>query len=148
MKMSVKPIPAGYHTVTPFLTVAGAVELIEFLKQAFDAREKERVMMPNGALAHAEVILGDSIIMLGEPMGGDCVPMPGSFYLYVADMDAAYQRALEAGATSTMAPADMFWGDRLAAVKDRFGNIWNLATHVEDVSAEELQRRMAARFAS
>ena len=146
--MSVKPIPEGYHTVTPFLTVAGAVELIEFLKQAFNAREKERIMMPNGSLAHAEVWIGDSIIMLGEPMGGDCVSMPGVFYLYVHDMDAVYKRALEAGATSTMAPADQFWGDRLAAVKDRFGNIWNLATHVEDVSVEELQRRMAARFAS
>jgi len=145
--MSVKPIPEGYHTVTPFLTVPGAVELIEFMKTVFSAREKERIMMPNGALAHAEVIIGDSVIMLGEPMGGDCVPMPGAFYLYLEDMEAAYQRALAAGATSTMEPADQFWGDRLAAVKDRFGNIWNLATHVEDVSAEELQRRMAARFA-
>jgi len=145
--MSVKPIPEGYHTVTSFLTVRGAVELIEFLKMAFNAREKERIMMPNGALAHAEVIIGDSTIMLGEPMGGDCVPMPGAFYLYLEDMDAVYKRALEAGATSTMEPADQFWGDRLAAVKDRFGNIWNLATHVEDVSAEEMQRRMAARFA-
>lgn len=145
--MSVKPIPEGYHTVTPFLTVRGAVELIEFLKMAFNAREKERIMMPNGSLAHAEVWIGDSIIMLGEPMGEDCVPMPGAFYLYVADMDSVYKRALEAGATSTMAPADQFWGDRLGAVKDRFGNVWNLATHVEDVSADELQRRMAARFA-
>jgi len=145
--MSVKPIPEGYHTVTPFLTIPGAVELIEFLKQVFNAREKERIMMPNGALAHAEVIIGDSVIMLGEPMGGECVPMPGAFYLYLEDMEAAYQRALAAGATSTMEPADQFWGDRLAAVKDRFGNVWNLATHVEDVSAEELKRRMAARFA-
>lgn len=145
--MSVKPIPEGYHTVTPYLTVTGAAELIEFLKMAFHAREKERIMMPNGSLAHAEVTIGDSIIMLGEPMGGDCVPMPGAFYLYVDDMDSVYRRALEAGATSTMAPADQFWGDRLAAVKDRFGNIWNLATHIEDVSTEEMQRRMAARFA-
>ncbi len=145
--MSVKPIPAGYHTVTPFLTVHGAVELIEFMKMAFDAREKERIMMPDGSLAHSEVWIGDSIIMLGEPMGGDCVPMPGAFYLYVDDMDVVYKRALEAGATSTMAPADQFWGDRLAAVKDRFGNVWNLATHVEDVSTDEMKRRMAARFA-
>jgi len=145
--MSVKPIPEGYHSVTPFLTVTGAAELIEFLKQAFQAREKERVTLPDGSLAHAEVWIGDSIIMLGEPMGGACVSMPGAFYLYVDDMDAVYRRALEAGATSTMAPADQFWGDRLGAVKDRFGNVWNLATHVEDVSEEELQRRMAARFA-
>ena len=144
--MSVKTIPEGYHTITPFLTIPGAVELIDFLKTAFQAREKERIMMADGSLAHAEVWIGDSIIMLGEPMG-DCVSMPGAFYLYVDDMEAAYKRALEAGATSTMAPADQFWGDRLAAVKDRFGNIWNLATHVEDVSGEELQRRMAALFA-
>lgn len=144
--MSVKTIPEGYHSVTPFLTIPGAAELIDFLKTAFNAREKERISMPDGSLAHAEVWIGDSIIMLGEPMGG-CESMPGAFYLYMDDMDAAYKRALEAGATSTMEPSDQFWGDRLAAVKDRFGNIWNLATHVEDVSAEEMQRRMAARFA-
>lgn len=145
--MRVKPIPEGYHTVTPFLTVSGAAELIEFMKTAFDAREKERILMPDGSLAHAEVMIGDSVIMLGEPMGEDCGSMPGAFYLYVDDMDAVYKRALDAGATSTMVPADQFWGDRLGAVKDRFGNVWNLATHVEDVSADELQRRMAALFA-
>jgi PhnB protein len=144
--MSVKTIPEGYHSVTPFLTIPGAAELIDFLKSAFHASEKERISMPDGSLAHAEVLIGDSIIMLGEPMG-DCVSMPGAFYLYVDDMETVYKRALEAGATSTMEPADQFWGDRLAAVKDRFGNIWNLATHVEDVSEEEMQRRMAARFA-
>ena len=144
--MSVKPIPEGYHTVTPYLLVAGAAELIEFLKTAFHACEKERIMTPDGAIGHAEVIIGNSVIMLADPKG-ECGPMPGAFYLYLEDMDAVYKRALEAGATSTMEPADQFWGDRLAAVKDRFGNIWNLATHVEDVSAEEMQRRMAARFA-
>ena len=144
--MSVRPISEGYHTVTPYLTVPGAAELIEFLKVAFNAREKERIMGPDGVIGHAEVIIGDSVIMLADPKGGDCGPMPGAFYLYVDAVDAVYNRALEAGATSTMAPADQFWGDRLAAVKDRFGNVWNLATHVEEVSAEELQRRMAARF--
>lgn len=144
--MSVKPIPEGYHTVTPYLAVHGAAELIEFLKMVFDAHEKERIMRPDGSVGHAEVIIGDSVIMLGEPKGA-CGPMPGALYLYVDDVDAVHKRALEAGATSTMAPADQFWGDRLGAVRDRFGNDWQLAMHFEDVSAEELQRRMVACFA-
>ncbi|OQX19849.1 MAG: glyoxalase [Desulfobulbaceae bacterium A2] len=141
--MKVKAIPAGYHTVTPYLTVTGAADLIEFLKQAFTAREKERFTRPDGAIGHAEVIIGDSVIMLGEPKG-ECGPMGGALYLYVEDVDAVYQSALAAGASSGMAPADQFWGDRTATVNDRFGNIWHLATRVEDVSFEELQRRMAA----
>ncbi|OQX20350.1 MAG: glyoxalase [Desulfobulbaceae bacterium A2] len=142
--MSVQTIPAGYHTVTPYLTIAGAAELIEFLKQAFQAREKERFMRPDGCIGHAEVIIGDSVIMLGEPKGGECGPMPGALYLYVEDVDSMYQRALNAGASSDLAPTDQFWGDRTATVHDRFGNIWHLATRVEEVSHEELQRRLAA----
>jgi PhnB protein len=141
--MKVKTIPAGYHTVTPYLTVLGAAELIEFLKEAFAAREKERFTQPDGTIGHAEVIVGDSVIMLGEPKQ-DCKPMAGAFYLYVEEVDAVYQRALAAGATSTMAPADQFWGDRTATVHDRFGNIWHVATRVEKVSSEELERCIAA----
>lgn len=140
--MSKNQTPEGYHTVTPYLAVAGAAELIEFMKQAFQAREKERIDRPDGTVGHAEVIIGDSVIMLGEPK--ECGAMPGALYLYVPDVDAVYRCALEAGATSTMAPADQFWGDRLAVVKDRFGNVWEVATRVEDVAPEELQRRMAA----
>lgn len=141
--MKTNTIPTGYHTVTPYLTVAGASGLIEFLKQAFAAREKERITQPDGTIGHAEVIVGDSVIMLGEPKG-ECKPMGGSFYLYMEEVDTVYQRALAAGASSAMAPADQFWGDRTATVHDRFGNIWHLATRVEEVSPEELQRRIAA----
>jgi PhnB protein len=141
--MKVNAIPAGYHTVTPYLTVNGAADLIEFLKQAFAAREKERITQPDGTIGHAEVIVGDSVIMMGEPKG-ECKPMAGAFYLYVEDVDAVHTRALTAGASSAMTPADQFWGDRTATVHDRFGNIWHLATRVEEVSKEDLQQRMAA----
>lgn len=141
--MTASTLPQGYHTVTPYLAVTGAADCIEFLKQAFDAREKERMLRPDGAIGHAEVIIGDSVIMLGEPKGGDCRPMPGMLFLYVSDVDATYARAIAAGATSQMEPADQFWGDRLAVVRDRFGNVWDIATRVEEVSTEELQRRMA-----
>ncbi len=141
--MKTNTIPAGYHTVTPYLTVTGAADLIEFLKQAFAASEKERFTQPDGTIGHAEVIVGDSVIMLGEPKG-ECKPMGGAFYLYVEEVDRVYQRALTAGASSAMAPANQFWGDRTATVHDRFGNIWHLATRVEEVSGEELQQRIAA----
>jgi PhnB protein len=141
--MSVQPIPAGYHTVTPFLNVKGTAALIEFLQQAFDARVKERIDGPAGTIMHAEVVIGDSVIMMGDPTG-DCPQTVSSFYLYVADADATYRQALAAGATSVMEPADQFWGDRQGGVKDRFGNQWWMATRVEDVSPEELQRRLAA----
>ncbi len=140
--MKTTTIPSGYNTVTAYLTVSGAADLIEFLKQAFAAREKERFTQPDGTIGHAEVIVGDSVIMLGEPKK-DCKPMPGALYLYLDEVDGVYQRAIAAGATSAMAPADQFWGDRTATVHDRFGNIWHLATRVEDVSHEELERRIA-----
>lgn len=140
--MKTNTIPAGYHTVTPYLTIAGAVDLIDFLKQAFAGREKERITLPDGTIGHAEVIVGDSVIMLGEPKG-ECKPMTGAFYLYMEEVDTVYQRALAAGASSLVPPADQFWGDRTATVHDRFGNIWHLATRVEEVSSEELERRIA-----
>ena len=140
--MNVKAIPSGYHSVTPYLTARGAADLLEFLKTAFGAREKERVQRPDGAIGHAEVIIGDSIVMLGE-VKGRCEPKPASLYLYLEDVDAVHRRALEAGATSIMEPTDQFWGDRQGTVQDRFGNEWHLATRIENISEEELQRRMA-----
>ena len=141
--MTNNSMPTGYHTVTPYLTVSGAADLIQFLKQAFGAREKERFAQPDGTIGHAEVIIGDSVIMLSDPMK-DCKPMAGTFYLYVDEVDVVYQRAKSAGATSVAEPADQFWGDRTATVHDRFGNIWHIASRVEDVSPEELARRVAA----
>jgi PhnB protein len=139
--MAVKPIPDGYHTVTPYLIVEGASSLIEFLKEAFDAQETERVVQPDGTIMHAEVRIGDSVVMLSDAMG-ERKPMPTSIYLYVNDADATYQRALQAGATSMMELANLFYGDRHGSVKDPAGNYWSIATHIEDVPREELAKRV------
>ena len=143
--MAVKPIPDGFHTVTPYLLIEGVAKLIEFLKSAFDAEETEKLSMPDGTIGHAQVRIGDSIVMMGEARG-DWKPMPGSIYRYVPDTDATYRQALEAGATSIMEPADQFYGDRNAGVKDPIGNVWWIATHKEDVSPEELERRAAETY--
>lgn len=141
--MAVKPIPDGYHTVTPYLVVAEVAQLIDFLKQAFGAAEIQRTTRPDGSIGHAEVRMGDSRVMMGEA-GGEFPPMPGMLHLYVEDADALYQRALQAGATSLREPEDQFYGDRMAGVKDKFGNQWWIATHIEDVSPEEMARRQEA----
>ena len=143
MKSQVKPIPDGYHTVTPVLMVNNAAKLIEFLKQAFGARERERYADPDGKILHAEVTLGDSIVQLSDATG-EWKPVQVPLLLYVTDTDATYRRALKAGATSLREPMDAFYGDRTAGVKDSFGNSWWIATHQEDVSREELERRAEA----
>jgi PhnB protein len=139
----VKAIPDGYHTVTPILMVEGAAKLIDFLKRAFGAEEKDRFTDPNGKIAHAEITIGDSIVQLNDA-DGEWKPIQVPLLLYVTDTDVAYQRALKAGATSVREPADQFYGDRTGGVKDAFGNTWWIATHMEDVSREELQRRVEA----
>ena len=141
--MAVTPIPEGYHTVTPYLTVQGTAKLIDFLKQAFEAVETERLPRPDGAIGHAEVRIGDSVVMMADS-GGERKPMSSAIYLYVGDVDSVYQRALQAGATSMMEPANQFYGDRSAGVQDPCGNQWWIATHIEDVSPEELAKRAAA----
>ncbi len=145
--MAVKPIPDRYHTVTPYLTVPCVADLIEFLKKAFEAQEEELLTGPGGAVYHAEVRIGDSVIMMGQARG-EWKPMPGVLYMYVKDTDAVYQRALAAGATSILEPTDQFYGDRNAGVKDLFGNMWWMATHVEDVPPAELAKRAEAAFAA
>jgi uncharacterized glyoxalase superfamily protein PhnB len=137
--MAVKPIPDGYHNVTPFLVVKGAAQLIDFAKKAYGAREKSRMPGPGGDIMHAEVQIGDSIIMLTDAMRE--APTPAYLYLYVDDTDATYKKAIAAGAESQMEPADMFWGDRHARVRDPFGNSWSIATHKEDVTPEEMGKR-------
>jgi PhnB protein len=144
MTVAVKAVPEGYHTVTPYLVVQGAERVIQFLKDAFDGEEIERMPGPNGRLAHAEVRIGDSVVMMGEPTDPS-IQIPAMLYVYVPDADAAYARALRAGASSIQEPRTEFYGDRTAAVKDACGNQWYMATHVEDVSHEELVRRSAAR---
>ncbi len=141
--MPVKPIPEGYHSVTPYLIVEGASKLMEFLKEAFDAKETFRMNNSDGTVAHAEVRIGDSVVMLGEA-GGEHTPMACAIHLYVNDMDTTYVRALEAGATSLREPRNEFYGDRSSGVKDQWGNRWWIVTHVEDVSSEEIERRAAA----
>lgn len=138
--MSVKPIPDGYHSLTPYLIVNGAAALIDFLIKAFDARETYRTATPDGTVMHAEIRIGDSMMMLSEARP-DLPPMPTMLYLYVEDTDALYKRAIEAGATSIAEPTNHFYGDRSGGVKDPSGNQWWIATHVEDVSAEEIARR-------
>lgn len=142
-KKAVKAVPDNYHTVTPYLVVPGAAKVIDFLKQTFDAKEIVRMAGPGGSIAHAEVKIGDSVVMMGEPMPGQ-TPMPAQLYVYVKDVDAVYTKALAAGGTSVREVADQFYGDRNGAVKDPCGNHWGIATHKEDVSPEEMKKRMAA----
>ncbi len=140
----VKPIPEGYHSLTPIVTVEGAPNLIDFLKQVFSAEEDEIYKGPDGRVIHAELIIGDSIIMISDATS-EFPALPAMINVYTEDVDAAYKRALKAGATSLREPTNQFYGDRSAGVKDAHGNQWWIATHVEDVSAEELERRMKAR---
>ncbi len=140
--MAVKPISDGYATVTPFLNVKGTAQLLDFLKNALGAKEVMRMPGPGGIVVHAEVNIGNSRLMLSEAM--QTAASSSSFYLYVKDVDAQYKQALAAGAVSQSEPTDQFWGDRMASVKDSFGNTWSIATHKEDPTPEEIAKRMAA----
>ena len=149
-----KPVPAGYHTVTPHLVVRDAAKAIDFYAAAFGAEELYRMPGPDGAVMHAELMIGDSRVMLGEeaPQMGALSPQtiggsPVSLLLYVKDVDASFTRAGQAGCTIQMPPTDMFWGDRYGKVQDPFGHQWALATHKEDVTPEEMHRRAAAQKA-
>ncbi len=146
---NVKPIPEGYPTVTPALTVQDAARMIEFYKEAFGAEERYRMPAPDGkGIAHAELKIGNSVFMLGEEMPGDESGSPQTlggasvgFYIYVRDVDDAFDRAVAAGATIKHPVENMFWGDRMGTVADPSGHIWMLATHVEEVSPEDLEKR-------
>ena len=146
---SVRPIPEGYHTLSPALAVRNAAEAIEFYKRAFGAQELFRMTAPDGqAVWHAEIQIGDSRLMLGDEMPDMGVRAPTSLggspvslHLYVEDADATFQRALDAGATVSMPIEDAFWGDRYGKVTDPFGHEWSIAAHQEDVSEEEIRRR-------
>jgi len=147
--MPVQPIPAGYHTVTPYLVVNDAARAIEFYKRAFDATEKVRMDGPQGKIGHAELQIGDSMLMLGDEMPGSQIRSPQSLggspvgiFLYVKDVDASFQKAVEAGAQVVMPLDDMFWGDRYGKLKDPFGHEWSMATHKEDVAPAEMKKRM------
>ena len=146
--MSVQPIPKGYHTVTPYLIVQGAGKAIEFYRKAFGATEVFRMEGPEGKIGHAEIQIGDSRVMLADEypdmgfmsptsLGGSAVTL----MIYVEDSDAVYQSALAAGAEIVKPIQDQFYGDRSGTVKDPFGHVWNLSTHKEDLSSEEIERR-------
>ncbi len=154
MKSDVKPIPEGYQTVTPILMVRDAAHVIEFYKEAFGAQERSRMPTPDGKwVAHAELKIGDSVFMLSDEMPGhehgsplSLGGTPVSFYIYTEDVDAAFDRAIAAGGTVKRPVQDMFWGDRVGELTDPSGYVWMLATHVEDVSPDELARRGREEF--
>jgi PhnB protein len=140
--MSIPYKPKEFGTVTPYFVAEHADRLLTFVKSAFNAEEVSVLRRPNGDIANAAVKIGDSAIMIAQAMK-DWPGTPCQMYLYVPDTDATYQRALQAGGTSIMEPADQFYGDRNAGVKDGNGNTWWIATHIEDVADDELQKRMA-----
>ena len=150
--MAVKPIPEGHHTLTPHLIVKGAGDAIEFYKKAFNAEELMCMRGPDGnSVMHGEIKIGDSIVYLADeyPQYGCVGPAalggsPVTLHLYVKDVDAAFDRAVKAGATVKMPVADMFWGDRYGQVTDPFGHVWSMATHIEDLTPEECTKRGAA----
>lgn len=148
-----KPIPEGYHTATPYLIVRGAGQAIEFYKRAFGATELLRMSAPDGRIGHAEVKIGDSIIMLADETPEMCHRSPRTLggsavglMLYVNDVDTVFNRAVGAGAKEQRAVANQFYGDRSGTLEDPFGHVWTIATHVEDVPPEDIKKRAQAYF--
>jgi PhnB protein len=146
MAAKVKPIPDGFHTVTPYLIVDGAKKVIDFMQHALGAKhDHEPTLRPDGTIMHATLKIGDSMVMVSDA-SEHAKAMPVMLYLYVPNVDAAYQLAIKAGATSIMEPADQFYGDRSGGVRDAAGNSWFFGTHIEDVAPAELKKRAAESF--
>jgi PhnB protein len=153
--MAPQPIPEGYRTLTTYLTMDNAAEAIEFYKDVFGAKERMRMGAPGGKIGHAELEIGDSLLMLSDAFPGATSRPPTELggttagaFMYVEDVDAVVKRAVESGATITMEVADQFWGDRFGSITDPFGHIWSIATHVEDVPPEEIAERAKAAMAA
>jgi PhnB protein len=151
--MSVKPIPEGFHTATPYLAIEGAGEAIEFYKRAFGATERFRMNTPDGRVGHAEIVIGDSCIMLADECPESNFRSPATLggssfglHLYVEDVDKRFEQAVAAGATVLRPVADMFYGDRIGCLKDPFGHVWFLSTHKEDLTEEQIAERAKAMF--
>jgi len=152
--MGVQPIPEGYHSLTPYLAVEDASKAIDFYKEAFGADELMRMPGPDGKIAHAELQIGDSKLMLSDPFPQSDVRPPserggptGSIFMYVEDVDATFDQAQRAGAEVVSELEDMFWGDRFGTLSDPFGHVWSVATHKEDLSEEEMAERSKAAMA-
>ena len=152
--MGVQPIPKGYHSLTPYLAVEDASKAIEFYKEAFGAEENIRMPGSDGKIAHAELQIGDSKLMLSDPFPHSNVRPPserggptGSVFMYVEDVDATFEQAQRAGADVVSELEDMFWGDRFGTLSDPFGHVWSVATHKEDLSEEEMAERSKAAMA-
>ncbi len=146
MAAKVQAIPPGYHSVTPYLVVRDGVRAIDFYKKSFGASELSRMGTPDGKIAHAELKIGDSMIMLSDEMMEYKSPQslggsPVSIFLYVEDVDSVFNKAVQAGAKGDTPPADMFWGDRYGKLTDPFGHSWGIATHIEDVAPAEMEKR-------
>ena len=149
-----QPIPEGYHTLTTYLTVENAAEAIDYYKDVFGAKERIRMEAPDGRIGHAELEIGDSLLMLSDAFPGATSRPPTELggttagaFMYVEDVDAVVKRAVESGGTITMEIADQFWGDRFGSISDPFGHLWSIATHVEDVPPEEIAERAKAAMA-
>jgi PhnB protein len=153
--MATKPIPEGYHSVTPYLVVDDAARAIDYYEQAFGAKERVRMSAPDGKIGHAELEIGDALVMLSDPfpqfatrspkeLGGTSV----NLFMYVEDVDATVAAAVKAGGSLTTEVADQFWGDRFGSVTDPFGHLWTIATHVEDLAPEEIEERAKAAMAA
>ena len=152
--MAVRPIPDGYHSVTPYLAVEDAAKAIDFYREAFGAEESLRMPGPDGKIGHAELQIGDSKLMLSDPFPQSNVRPPSerggptaSIFLYVEDVDETFERAQQAGAEVVSELEDMFWGDRFGTLSDPFGHVWSIATHKEDLSEEEMAERSKAAMA-
>ena len=153
--MSVQRVPEGYHTVTPYLVVDDAAGAIEYYERAFGAKERVRMDTPDGRIGHAELEIGDSLVMLSDPFPQASTRPPSelggtsaSVFLYVEDVDAVVKKAADEGATITMEVENQFWGDRFGTITDPFGHVWSIATHVEDVPPEEIAERAKAAMAA
>ncbi len=145
--MATKPIPEGYHSLTPYLAVEDAAQAIEYYKKAFGAKERMRMHAPDGKIGHAELEIGDAMVMVSDPFPQSSTRPPkelggtsASVFMYVEDVDATVKQAVDEGATVTTEVADQFWGDRFGSVVDPYGHAWGIASHVEDVPPEEIER--------
>jgi PhnB protein len=152
--MATKPIPEGHEAAAPYLAVEDATRAIEYYKKAFGAKELTLMHGPDGKVGHAELQIGNALIMLSDPFPGSSTQPPkqlggtsASVFIYVEDVDAVVKQAVDAGATVTMEVADQFWGDRFGTITDPFGHVWSIATHIEDLTEEEIAERAKAAMA-